>query len=433
MTTLVLLPPAAAAPAGEPAVDTAPACAWRLLDADGRLLQQGHGSATDWPTAQETVLQLPPGSVAWHAWTVPKSARKHWQPALRAWAEDHLLGDPAQLHLALAPDAQAGAPTRIAVTDKGQLLAWLQACEQGHRAHDPAPGTGAAPPRSIDRVLPPACPRAPGEPPQAHMARDAGHQLCLRWCDAEQGLHLPLAGNWLRQRLASAPEGTRWSASPDAQQEASALLGRELPLCDALEILQQDLASGWNLRQFEAAAPAQAWRPLRRALLALRQPAWRWARRGAAAALALAVLGPPALAWQQRQAVQALERAQVALLQQRFPAVRAVLDAPAQMSRALSDLRARAGRLGPNDLESQLDLLDRCWPEGLPPLAGLQFEAIPGAGAGLVIRLQTAVPENAQALQALQTALAREGWTLQAEAGDPAPGALRWRLARSAP
>ncbi len=76
----------------------------------------------------------------------------------------------------------------------------------------------------------------------------------------------------------------------------------------------------------------------------------------------------PAPAIAQKQAAQA------SLLRATFPGVRAVLDAPLQMSRETDVLRAAAGRTGAGDLETLLGAAAAAWPEGQGPVQTLRFE-----------------------------------------------------------
>ena len=67
--------------------------------------------------------------------------------------------------------------------------------------------------------------------------------------------------------------------------------------------------------------------------------------------------------------------AMVELLRNTHPRVRDVLDAPLQMERETVLLRAAAGRPGDADLEVLLAATASAWPEGLPPVQTLRFEA----------------------------------------------------------
>jgi general secretion pathway protein L len=53
--------------------------------------------------------------------------------------------------------------------------------------------------------------------------------------------------------------------------------------------------------------------------------------------------------------------------------VRAILDAPLQMTRETDRLRAAAGQPGDDDLETLLAVAAAAWPDDEPPVAALDF------------------------------------------------------------
>ena len=141
----------------------------------------------------------------------------------------------------------------------------------------------------------------------------------------------------------------------------------------------------------------------------LMAPAWAPARWGLVALLGVQVIGLNALAWQQQRQIDSQREAQLSLLRQAHPQVRAVLDAPLQMRRETAALRSAAGVPGDDDFETLLAAAAAAWPEGQPPAAQLRFEpgrlSLPAAG--------WAPPQ----VQALRQRLAALGWGLDESDG----------------
>ena len=118
--------------------------------------------------------------------------------------------------------------------------------------------------------------------------------------------------------------------------------------------------SDWNLAQFDLSLSSGARRGqrLRQALRQFRTaPAWRPARWGLAALLVAQLLGLNVAAWQERSSLDAKRQAVRQTLQQTFPNVTLVLDAPLQMQRELAQLQQAGGQLSGRDLEAMLSAL----------------------------------------------------------------------------
>ncbi len=416
----------AAAPAD--GASAAPAeFAW-ALSADGlSLVRQGRSAPAQMPAADSVVAVVAAPDVAWHRPVLPKAPAARLRAALGGLLEDQLLDDDENLHLALAPGAAAGAPAWVAAVHKPWLQAQLGALASGGRA--------------VDRVLPawlPPEPAAAGADlaaaahavaPHAHVfvtdeaaahATLPGHepagpaaQAWLACSTAGAPLCLPLAGSLATAWLAQArTQGLQLSATPAAATLAERALaqagGGGAPAVAVVSEAEQALAalrSGWQLLQFDLAPRHRGLRAAGHALSLWRSPAWRPARIGLAALLAVQLLGLNAWAWQQRQALASQRSAAEGLLRSAHPQVRAILDAPAQMRRETELLRERAGIAGDSDLETLLAATAAAWPDGAAPAGALRFE--PGrlslSAPGL------APPQLAQLRQRLQAA----GWSVE--------------------
>ena len=386
---LVLMPPRGRAGA------TAPAGEWSwLLSPDGVAAgRTGRSTPAAFPRADSVVAVLADEDLAWHRVTLPKAPPARLAQALQGLLEEQLLEDDAAVHFAVGPDAVAGKPAWIAVVHRAWLAAQLGALEAGGR--------------SVDRVLPPA---VPGGAPEGHFAATPGTDvdrapLQLHWADENGIVRLGLGGTLARSRVGAVGDRpVRWTATPAAAAAAEAWLGHPVAVVGDGERALHALRSGWTLRQFEL-------QPRHRGATALREgwrqfwtPAWRAARVGLVALLALNLVGLNAWAWHEQRALQTRKAEMGALLQSSFPQVRAVLDAPRQMLRETAALRTAAGQPGDDDLETLLGVAAGAWPDGEDPVPTLRFE--PG-------RLTLGVPDWEEAeVEALRRQLQPAGWSV---------------------
>ena len=101
------------------------------------------------------------------------------------------------------------------------------------------------------------------------------------------------------------------------------------------------------------------------------------------------------------------------MLQDTFPHVTVVVDAPLQMARELARLRQASGQLGPADFEAQLQALGAALPAGVAGPTRLSYED----GQLQWPALALTAPQTS----ALSQALAARGYQLHSEGG-------QWRL-----
>ena len=183
------------------------------------------------------------------------------------------------------------------------------------------------------------------------------------------------------------------------------------------------LESAWDLAQFELASRLRQrhWLRWRQRLdVLLRQPAWRPARWGLVAVLLAQLIGLNAWAWMTRGQWQAQQDSWTAILQQSFPKVTLVIDAPVQMVREVARLRQGSGQLAAADFESQLRALGTALPAGVPAPVSLNYQdgvlqwpALPMAPA------QKADFEEALASQGYRLDARGEAWRLTVKASQP--------------
>ena len=347
-------------------------------------------SAPDqWPAAQELVLLVPAGMLSWHRATLPRLPAHRWRQALSGLLEDELLADPASLHLALAPGAQAGAATWVAACDR----AWLtQALETLEAAGRPA-----------QRIVPEF---EPGQDAWVVLGPPEAAQLVQTGAQGVQVLPLPEpAGESLIAwaQLSGGQPPAIW-ADPAMAEQVQQALQRPAGLLPTAQRLRQALESDWNLAQFELArSGSRRWqqRAVRNWQMLRQSPAWRPVRWGLLALLLVQVLGLQAWIW--RQSAQAQHEEMKAILRSTFPQVGLIIDPLAQMQREVQSLSRASGTPQAGDLAvmlSQLAELGTAAPKRLDYSAGqLQLSDWP---------LQPAQVGE------LQSALTLRGYLLQA-------------------
>ncbi len=299
------------------------------------------------------VVIVPATALSWHRVTLPPGLGRGGQrllAALQGLLEDRLLQDPAQVHMALAPDWQAGVPTWVAVCDKAWLDAHLQALQDADLA--------------VQRLVPEFAPPAQDTVWYATGDEHTGWLWC---CSADQGV-----SGWPVPAASCLPTDC-WGHAPLLAEPGLAAWARErLPspvsLVDTTSHWLSAVQGSWDLAQFAMAARLRqrGWMRWRQRLDALwRQPQWRPARWGLLAVVLAQLIGLNAWAWMTRQQWQAQQDSWARLLQESFPKVTVVVDAPMQMAREVERLQQGSGQLTPADFESLLQVLGTALPAGV--------------------------------------------------------------------
>lgn len=314
---------------------------------DGRqALEHGRCAASLLPAEAEVVLALPVRALSWHRLAVPKVAASRLRAVLDGLLEERLLSDTTELHFALEPGARPGQTLWVAACDKAWLRSWLQALEAAGRP--------------VSRIVPMLWPSADA----MHWAHDSGGHAWLASASAEGVRCLPLAAMGANSTAADATDA-QWLADPAVAAQAEQALDRRLAPVPLHNWLLRVAQSDWNLAQFDLSLSSSARRGqrLRQALRQFRTaPAWRPARWGLAALLVAQLLGLNVAAWQERSSLDAKRQAVRQTLQQTFPNVTLVLDAPLQMQRELAQLQQAGGQLSGRDLEAMLSALGSSGP-----------------------------------------------------------------------
>jgi general secretion pathway protein L len=344
-----------------------------VLTTDGATAQrQGSSAPGLFPRADSIVAVLPAADVGWHRLVCPKAPASRLRAALSGLLEENLLDEPTQVHLALAPQSQAGSETWVAACDHtwlSQQLATLD--KEGVR---------------VDRVVPAVW---PDDPPAGYFAPvepadDEARGMQLTWSTREGVATWPVRGAAARRLLPDTlPPDARFFAAPAVAAPAERWLGAPVAVQSVGEHLLQASRSLWNLRQFDLAPSNRGLSALNERWRAFRGPAWRPVRLGLIGLIAVQLVGLNLWAWGQRHAMQAKRTAMVEVLRAAHPQIQAVLDAPVQMRRENEALRAAAGKAGDDDLESLLQAAASAWPPSTPVQA-FQYDsgsltlAVPG-------------------------------------------------------
>jgi general secretion pathway protein L len=341
------------------------------ISPDGVMLQShGFCAAALLPKAATVVAVISDEDVSWHRINLPKAPAARLQSALVGVLEEALLEDADTVHLALAPEAVAGAPT------------WVAACEHAWLSGELAVLEKAL--VFVDRVVPMSWPDEPARGHfsaydvefQTHPAHNNAQGTFLSWAHPEGVAVLNLQGGLARGIVPTPQPGSaHWSATPGAVEAAEAWLGFPVAVMAWPQRALQATRSLWNLRQFGLARKNRGTRALRDLWRQFLKPEWRPVRWGLVGLAALHMIGINLWALQQRSSVGARKAAMVSVLQTAHPQERPVLDAPLQMQRATDALKTAAGRPAESDFETVLQISASAWPADRPPVDNLRFES----------------------------------------------------------
>ena len=325
-----------------------------VLSNDGQhILRSGQAAASLLPAgsrAGQVTAIIPAARLSWHSVTLPPGlqlhSRRHQQrvrAVLDGLLEEKLLDDPAQLHLALTDDAQAGQLCWVAACDKAWLRAHLQALEAA--GHTPS------------RIAPLLWPSGA---PQLLLSGDAG-QAQLTATGLEQKISLaqmPLQADaaLLQSLLSQLPADLPVLAEPQHTRAAEALQRPVTIHTSAQQLLAAGQYSG-DLAQFDLDLGGST-RAKRRLLDAwqsfAKAPQWRAARWAAGIAIVAQLIGLNAWAFKENRSITQRQQQAKQVLQATFPKVPVVVDAPVQMQRELDMLRSNSGALSGSDVEALL-------------------------------------------------------------------------------
>ncbi len=302
------------------------------------------------PAGVQVVAVAPVQALSWHQVQLPRGLLQKGfgadraSPRLRAvldgLLEEHLLDDPAQLHLALAPDAQDGAPVWVAACDRAWLRAWAQALERHQRPAARIVPEFAWPLDAVQVIGPPTSPLLVFSPASGGVTVLPLNPVTANMADTPLGE----AGDEPRPVL----------AEPAVASLAEHHFRRPVGLSSGPERWLAAAASPWDLAQFDLVSSGRL-RSWRRASAGfnklLVEPHWRVARFATVALVLVNLAGLNAWAWAQRASLEAKRQAVREVLTSTFTGVKVVIDAPVQMAREVQRLRLAAGAASDGDFE----------------------------------------------------------------------------------
>lgn len=368
------------------------------LTPDGRTLaDHGKSPAALLPMPRgagaEIVALVPVQALAWHRVDLPKGmtpGTPRLRAALEGLLEEQLLDDTEAVHLALAPDARAGAPAWVAACDRQWLRNAMQLLETAGR-----PATRIVPEFAPEGALALVV-MGDAEQPVAVASSDDGV------------LVLPLTAAAL-PLLPVLPEDAQRLAEPAVAAVAEQLLNAKVVLQQAPQRWMQAARTRWDLAQFDLASSSRA-RALKKLATGwgevLHGAPWRPARWAAAVLVAANLLGLNAWAWKERAALDAKREAVRQTLTESFPQVKVIVDAPVQMEREVATLRQQTGVASPRDLDALLGALASALPADRAPTA-LEYAAGELRAMGLALS-----PDE---LRSVATRLKTVGYTITAQ------------------
>ena len=375
----------------------------------------------------EIVAVVPVAMLSWHRVEIPKGVgmgSPRVRVILESLLEDRLLDEADQLHLALAPDAAAGAATWVAACDKRWLSAHLQALEAAGRP--------------IGRIVPEFSPVA--GPLQLHVLGDADTPQMVATGGAVAGVQylpfsaaamslLPLPsvlsvpGVVMEDNDADAGADMLVFAEPIHAAQAEHLLQRKVGLLTRPQRWLDASRSPWDLAQLELLSSGRT-RTVKRLSGVGRDlwqsSAWKPARWGMLLLLLANLVGLNVWAWKEQSALARQRAAMVSTLTQTFPQVKVVVDAPVQMERQVAALRQATGVSSGRDLEAMLAALVTALPSDRSA-DGIEFVAGEARFKGLKLQGADTAPLVAQ-LKALGYIARVESDVLSLRAvGSPSP------------
>lgn len=318
------------------------------LSEDGRTVHRHSETAlsvlSTLPLA-EVVAVVPAHRLSWQRVSLPKGTLKNktrLRTVLEGLLEDRVLQDCADLHFAIQPQPDESAPVWIAVCDKKWLHAWLAALEQAGRP--------------VLRIVPEFAPAAADDAPALAFIGEADAPRCV-FSSAAGVVALPVGAAVFNSLALGEMAGVRVTSEPAVSALAESYFSGSIPLQTPAQRAVLAGQSAWDLAQFDLLRSQKARLQKRFSNIfqhLLHAKEWRPARWSLVALVAVHIVGLQAWAWQMQAAIKT-KKAQInAVLLTTFPQTPLIVDAPAQMAKALSLLQQESGASTRNDMETLL-------------------------------------------------------------------------------
>ena len=312
-------------------------------------------------THDDVVALVPAQALSWHQVSLPegslprtlggKQASARLRSILEGVLEDQLLDDPTQLHLALQPQASSAEPVWVAACDRAWLKNALNALAQAGHA--------------VSRIVPEVTPQSLQElvvvTGEADSPLVAGLQRVPGKADAAGADFGAVLVTGLSPQalllLNGQADALQVVAEPAVAAVAERYFQRPVALIQHADRLLQAAQTPWDLAQFDLAHAARdrRWASLAQAFSQFaRAPQWRVARFAMLALVLVNLIGLNVLALREQAALNAKRLAVRAVLQDSFPKVPVVVDAPLQMAREVAALQRASGTASGTDMETIL-------------------------------------------------------------------------------
>lgn len=316
------------------------------LSEDGRTVQRHSETALSMLAAlppAEVVAVIPAHRLSWLRVALPKGALKNktrLRTILEGLLEERVLQDCADLHFALQPQPDESAPVWVTVCEKQWLHAWLAALEQAGRP--------------VLRIVPEFAPAAADDAPALAFIGEADAPRCV-FSSAAGVVALPVSAAVLN--TFALDDGVKVTSEPAVSSLAESYFSGSIPLQTPAQRAVLAGQSAWDLAQFDLLRSQKARLQKRFSNILqrlLHAPEWRPARWSVVALAVIHLVGLQAWAWQTQAAIKAKKNQINAVLLNTFPQTPLIVDAPAQMAKALSLLQQESGTSTSNDMETLL-------------------------------------------------------------------------------
>lgn len=292
----------------------------------------------------EVVAVVPHHRLSWLRVQLPKGTLKNktrLRSVLEGLLEERVLQDCADLHFALEPQPSESSPIWVAVCDKKWLHTWLAALEQAGRP--------------VLRIVPECVPADVDDAPQLTFIGNP-EQPRFIWSSSAGVVALPVSVAAFHA-LALENSAAKIFAEPAVSSVAESYFSGTISLQTAAQRALHATQSAWDLAQFDLlrSQKARLQKRLSNGFQQLLHSAqWRPARWSLVALVVVQIIGLQAWAWQMQAAIKAKKAHINTVLLNTFPQTPLVVDAPAQMAKALALLQQESGASTSNDMETLL-------------------------------------------------------------------------------
>lgn len=354
---------------------------------DGRtIMRQGYAPLVLLEKLANTVLIVPTQRLSFHLITLPKAPAAKLRVALEGVLEELVLDDPAELAFAVAPQSQEKNATWIAVYEKAWMKTVLESFDlAGHK---------------ITRIIPQ---NHPSLMPHFEVQGNEDNPWLIR-TDTTGVVASPLKlSAYLCTKFTA--EDTVY-APPNLAIETEKYTGREPVIRSVGQSMLQAANTDWDLAQFDikVGGTSPALRKVKMLFESFKyEKHWSFARWGVILLLLSQIIGLNFVAWQEYQQLKLKKQESTKILNQTFPEVKLIVNAPIQMERQVDLLRQNSSSLGSNDFETLLSFIGSILPDEVRPSA-YQYQ-----NQELVI---TGLPNEAFIIQNMQAQAKQNGYEL---------------------